>query len=366
VAPYSAHAFVREADSLSLLQRSAQVTPENRQKTLALLLSKAKELKSAAIYALAMRIEGDPFAKVKQLIKDLITRLLEEANAEVTHKGWCDTNVAENTKKRDFAQEAVDKLAARVEESSARQLQLVAGVASLEGEIQALQTAFAEASALRQADHDAAVTALKEAKEAAAAVGQAMGILRDFYKTAAKGAAFVQLRVAAAQEPFNGKYAGQQGAGESILGLLEVIRDQFLATHQQVDTNEARAEREFVVYKRETDASVAGKNATIRNYREEIEELTADIAQDTTDLNTNKALLDAALVELEKLRLACTDQGMSWEERSKRRKEEVQALQTAYAYLGGEAPTTWGDLGAFPSEAPASLVAKRSLRSLAK
>merc|ERR1719395_417558 len=53
----------------------------------------AKTLKSADLSLLAMRIAADPFAKVKELIQQLITRLLTESQNEATQKGWCDTEI---------------------------------------------------------------------------------------------------------------------------------------------------------------------------------------------------------------------------------------------------------------------------------
>ena len=35
------------------------------------------------------------------MIKDLIVRLMEEANEEAEHKGWCDTELASNKQTRE-------------------------------------------------------------------------------------------------------------------------------------------------------------------------------------------------------------------------------------------------------------------------
>merc|ERR1719375_1489358 len=60
------------------------------------LRDQARQLNSRVLSALAVRVSEDPFKKVKKMIKDLITRLLEEANEEAEHKGWCDTELSTN------------------------------------------------------------------------------------------------------------------------------------------------------------------------------------------------------------------------------------------------------------------------------
>ena len=43
---------------------------------------------------LAIRITGDPFAKAKGLIQELIERLIQESINEATKQGFCNTELA--------------------------------------------------------------------------------------------------------------------------------------------------------------------------------------------------------------------------------------------------------------------------------
>merc|ERR1719248_89628 len=75
--------------------RSGAISPA-RQRVAQYLQEKARHLNSRVLSALALRVADDPFKKVKKMIKDLIVRLMEEANEEAEHKGWCDTELSTN------------------------------------------------------------------------------------------------------------------------------------------------------------------------------------------------------------------------------------------------------------------------------
>merc|ERR1719335_601233 len=80
------------------------------------LLARANELNSRVLGAIAERANDDPFAKVKKMIKDLIVRLMEEANEEAEHKGWCDTELSTNEQTRKEKTEAVETLHAEIDQ----------------------------------------------------------------------------------------------------------------------------------------------------------------------------------------------------------------------------------------------------------
>merc|ERR1719487_1567673 len=89
---------IRAVSSLAQL-RASGMSPA-QQKTVFYLQEQAKRLNSRVLSALAVRVNDDPFAKVKKMIKDLIVRLMEEANEEAEHKGWCDTELSTNEQTR--------------------------------------------------------------------------------------------------------------------------------------------------------------------------------------------------------------------------------------------------------------------------
>merc|ERR1719487_231536 len=98
------------------------------------LQKRSKQLNSRVLSAIAARVSADPFAKVKKMIKELIVKLMEEAQAEAEHKGWCDTELASNEHTRKEKTEAVETLHAEIDE-------LEASIAKLTEEISMLMKA---------------------------------------------------------------------------------------------------------------------------------------------------------------------------------------------------------------------------------
>eukprot|EP00972_Heterocapsa_arctica_P023673 3488373-Heterocapsa_arctica.AAC.1 len=98
-------ALVQKGQALAML-RSDMSSQIVQAKAAQHLRDRAAQLNSRVLSALAVRVAADPFGKVKKMIKDLIGRLMEEANEEAEHKGWCDTELSTNEQTRKEKTEA--------------------------------------------------------------------------------------------------------------------------------------------------------------------------------------------------------------------------------------------------------------------
>merc|ERR1719282_682878 len=120
---------------------------EGRRKIAELLSSRGKALKSTLLSALANKIStsGDPFAKVKILIQELLERLLAEQGNEANQKGWCDKATADAKQKRGYAADEIRELNGQMAEMEATRDQLTEELSVLDKEIDELQQAREDA-----------------------------------------------------------------------------------------------------------------------------------------------------------------------------------------------------------------------------
>merc|ERR1719231_1827270 len=119
------------------------------------------------------------------MIKDMITKLMEEANEEAEHKGWCDTELATNQQTRENKSQESDRLKAEIEQHTATISKLSAEIAELNAGIATIDKAMAEATADREAESAKNAQTIADAKAGEAATSQAIQVLREFYDKAA-------------------------------------------------------------------------------------------------------------------------------------------------------------------------------------
>merc|ERR1719254_353435 len=97
----------------------------------------------------------DPFKKVKGLIADMIEKLESEAEADATHKAFCDKELAESNQKKDDKTNEIAKLSTKIDQMSARSAQLKGEVAALQKSLAELAAAQAEMDKIRREENAA-------------------------------------------------------------------------------------------------------------------------------------------------------------------------------------------------------------------
>merc|ERR1719506_2870088 len=180
------------------------------------------------------------------MIKDLITKLQEEAAEEGEHKAWCDGELKENKLTREAKTEEVNTLTSHLEKLKATLVKLADNIAANEKAMAELDAAMAEATETRQKEKAKNTETNADAKEALEAVAQAQKILKEFYAKAAGGEEFLQGPAEDAPASFeNEAYGGQQGASKGVLGMLEVIHSDFARLEADTSADEATTASEY-------------------------------------------------------------------------------------------------------------------------
>jgi DNA repair exonuclease SbcCD ATPase subunit len=332
-------------EKLSLVQTGAKkfLQPDStRDRVIALLKSKSAQLDSPVLAAIATKAAADPFVKIKKLIQELIERLLQEAADEANHKGWCDKEFGKAKQSRAMKAEAVKTLNENLAKSEALRDKLTEEIAVLTKEIDELQSALDKTTKERNDESAENAATVSEAQEGQAAVEQAIGVLEKFYKTAAKAEVFVQ--VSSRQVPdmpdagFEGANKGSQSASTGILGMLDVIKSDFIRTIKETEKAEKAAAKEFMEFETTTKVSLGTKKVSKSAKEGELTEVNASIDEDNTSLGEEQSLLDKSIQEIVELQPACVDTGMSYEERVAKREQEIEALKEALCTLDKEGP----------------------------
>merc|ERR1719235_666725 len=187
----------------ALAQLRGDTRSPSQLRVAAYLKTQAVKINSRVLSALATRVGADPFKKVKKMIKDLIVKLMEEAQAETEHKGWCDTEMATNKHTREEKTEAVELLTADIDQLQASVASLTDEIAELTQNVAEIDEAVAKSTAIRTEERAKNKQVIKEAQEAQVAVEKALAVLNDFYAKASEATSFTQASHRAEPEIFS-------------------------------------------------------------------------------------------------------------------------------------------------------------------
>merc|ERR1719482_2030599 len=277
---------------------------------------------------MALSAQANPFGKVKKMIKDLIVKLMEEATSE--------TELTTNKQTRDKKTSEVNELESLIEDLTATIAQLTQSIADLTAAVKELDAAMAKQTKERSDSKAANTQTIKEAKAAQVAVEEAMAVLKDFYAKSAEATAFAQQSPGEdAPETFEKPYQGLLPEGGSVVDFLEVILSDFARLESETTSAEAEEADTYKTFMNESEVDKAQKENEIKLKSGTKTDKESALQQAQEDLKVTQEQLDKALEYYDKLKPTCVDSGITYEERVKKREEEIVSLQEALKILSG-------------------------------
>jgi len=336
------------SQTYSLLQLSSGFRLQNRMdlansEVVTVVRQLAKKHHSAALAQLASRIAAvakygsangdDVFSKIKGLISDMISKLEKEAGEEATEKSYCDEEMAKTAAKKSELDDDIAKLTSKIDQDSSKSAQLKEEVRVLESELASITKEQAEMDKIRMETHEDYTVSKKDLELGLTGVRKALHLLREYY---GGGASLIQDDAFMQQPAAPEHHSKSSGAGQSIVGILEVCESDFANNLAKEEQEEADAESNYQKMTQENKITVATKEQDVKYKTQESKSLDSTVAELSSDRETTNSELSAVLEYDGKIKERCIAKPETYEERSARRAAEIEGLKKALTVLNDE------------------------------
>merc|ERR1719504_177109 len=319
-------------------------------------------------------MKNRPVTKVINLMKDMQAQLEKEADEdqEVFEKltCWCQTNDKDKTTSISDAESHITDLTATIEEATASSAKLNTEIKNLESEIAKNQGALDKATALRQKELAEFNGEEKDVLQSIGALKSAVTVLgkhhaellqvpadqlihiavliegqfkkhKDMVEKIASPAqkkavaAFVQSPsdYFDAEPTFKQSYAPQSGA---IFGILKQMKETFESNLSSSQKEEMASQQAYDDLKAAKEAEIKAGTDQSDTKTQELADTDEKLAESKQDLDDTRTSLDSDQTFLLNLKETCQMTDAEFEERTKTRQEEIQAVSQALAILSSD------------------------------
>jgi len=267
----------------------------------------------------AEKTGADPFAKVKGMIESMIAQLEKKAAGAATKQAYCDKAMAETSASKEDKEDALEKLKIQIDVFSAESKKLKSEVFELGKELQSLSLTQAEMDKLRMEEKALYAKNKPVMEQGLEGIKTALKVLRDYYAQGEDAAAFVQ--------------GSGDGASSGIIGMLEVIESDFSKGLAGMTSGEESAANEYETATNENQVAKATKEQDQKYKKKEavsLDKSIMDLQSDQTGAHEEMSAVQQYFTSLKK---ECAGKVDSYEERKKRRDEEMAGLKEAITSL---------------------------------
>merc|ERR550514_1325924 len=297
----------------------------------------ARQHHSAALSQLASRVAavvkygtaggGDPFAKIRGLIQNMIEKLEKEAGEEAEEKAFCDEEMAKTTSKKEELDGIVAKLTSKIDKDSANSARLKDEVKEAQSGLAALAKEQSEMDKIRREENADYTKAKADLTLGLSGVRKALEVLRDYYGSSS---ALLQ------QPAMPKKHEKSGGAASSIIGILEVCESDFASNLAKEETAESSAADAYEKTTQENKITASTLEQDVKYKTAEFKGLDKTVAELSSDRETTHTELSGVNDYYGQLKDRCVAKPESYEERKRRREAEIAGLKEALNVLETE------------------------------
>mmetsp|Transcript_119754 Transcript_119754/g.344129 ORF Transcript_119754/g.344129 Transcript_119754/m.344129 type:complete len:696 (-) Transcript_119754:123-2210(-) len=262
---------------------------------------------------------GDPFAKVKDMIRQMLQNLEKDAEADASHKAYCDKEMGETAEKKADKQAEMDKLSTSIDSMTTSIKQLKEEVAAVQANLAKLARAQSELDTIRREEKAEYAKNKPEMLAGLEAVKMAMKLLREYYAKEGKA------------------HEAAEGASSSIIGLLEVVESDFSRLIAEMSAAESSAQAAYDTETRANEIEKATSEQAVKYKSKSSVQLEARTSEAKSDRDGVQAELSAILEYKARLLQMCVAKPQTYSERKARRQAEIDGLKEALSILEGEA-----------------------------
>lgn len=263
----------------------------------------------------ARTLGADPLKKVKSLISNMITKLESEGSKEVAHKAFCEKETVATKQKFSEQSAKVLFLNAKIDEQSVQLTRVKKELTSLRSEVAELDRIQKAMNLAREREHAAFLRNKVKAEETIGALQAALKILRQYY---------------------SGKKTNAS-RGRRVLNVLENAEVDATKTKTELVMNEEAAIGEHTRLSKDNSVQKGLKGQEVTHNDKEATDLEKSVNDMTSDRRSVKKELVAMKEYMKKLDEQCIAKPEPFEERQRRRKQEVTGLRQALAALASQA-----------------------------
>jgi len=311
-----------QTESRSFLQRKSSFL-NDREDLIALLDTKAAQLRSSTLMALATSIRADPLKKVRIMISNLIKRLQDEAENELKRHQDCDQKETAMQNDRASKKKEINDYEAKLESAQNEIAATTESLEKLEKNIADVKQECKEQNSQYLYDKKLHENQVQVATHGADSLTEVLAEMDKFFGEAN-------------QASVESGYSGDAAGGASIIGIMEGLKAGF--EKMKADSNEETQKLTVSIANLISDTTT-----TVTNKRDEQQSLSGGklapaieaFKQSGADLHNSIiafAEKTGELIEL-KYESACKDTQLSKAEEIENKKAEIQALKDALAVL---------------------------------